>query len=256
MRPEEELIKKRASKKRKKTRNRRLKVVLVMVTIIAIISLVFYYLDNPDFIIGIRDKITSLYFSATGTTSVEDDTSVEDKEAAEVEGTDTNSKIPAFIQNIVTFFKQRMPVEEEIYPSKIEIKVYFASLGQQEKFTYEKREINASSKKIAVENVMKELIAGPIKQFNFAVIPPGTELLGVEIYENLAKVDLSQDFLENSLDSHILDEYVIYTIVNTVTQVPGIEGVVFLIDGKRIKIYGDVDLSIPAIKNEKYIEEE
>jgi spore germination protein GerM len=75
----------------------------------------------------------------------------------------------------------------------------------------------------------------------------------VDIYENFAKINFSQDFLQNSLESGILDEYVIYTIVNTVTEIPEIEGVIFLIEGIRIKLYGKVDLSIPAIRNEKYL---
>jgi len=104
-----------------------------------------------------------------------------------------------------------------------------------------------------VENAVKELLKGPIKTFHYPVVPPGTELISVEIYENIAKIDFSQEFLENSLETGILDEYVIYTLVNTVTQIPGIEGVIFLIEGKRIKIYGNVDLSIPAIMNEKYL---
>ncbi|MCL4378722.1 MAG: GerMN domain-containing protein, partial [Actinobacteria bacterium] len=92
--------------------------------------------------------------------------------------------------------------------------------------------------------------------YHFPVIPSGTRLLGVEIYENIAKINLSEDFLNKSLDSGILDEYVIYTIVDTITEIQGIEGVIFLVDGKRIKQYGKVDLSIPAIRNDKYLSED
>ncbi|MDD5601089.1 MAG: GerMN domain-containing protein, partial [Actinomycetota bacterium] len=72
----------------------------------------------------------------------------------------------------------------------------------------------------------------------------------------IAKVDFSQEFLENSLDTSILDEYVIYSIVNTLTEIPDIEGVIFYIEGIRIKVYGNVDLSIPTIRNKDFIEEE
>ena len=118
---------------------------------------------------------------------------------------------------------------------------------------FEERTIFAGDPKIAVTNAVKELIGGPLKSYHFPVIPPGTKLLSVDIYENFAKINFSQDFLQNSLESGILDEYVIYTIVNTVTEIPEIEGVIFLIEGIRIKLYGKVDLSIPAIRNEKYL---
>ena len=52
----------------------------------------------------------------------------------------------------------------------------------------------------------------------------------------------------------ILDEYIIYSIVNTITGVPEISGVIFFIEGKRIKLFGNIDLSIPAIRNTEYID--
>jgi spore germination protein GerM len=159
----------------------------------------------------------------------------------------------SFWQKIIAFFRQKMSGQANNFPGTINMKIYFAALGQDEVFSFEERLINAGSPQVAVENTVNELLKGPSKSFHYPVIPPGTKLLGVQIYENLAKIDLSQEFLENSLESGILDDYVIYTIVDTVTQIPGVEGVIFLIDGKRIKLYGSVDISIPAIKNEKYL---
>ena len=129
-------------------------------------------------------------------------------------------------------------------------------LGESEKFISERKTVNAGNPEIAVTNAMEELLKGPVKPFHFPVIPPGTKLLGVEVYENLAKIDLSQEFLKNSLDTRILDDYIIYTIVNTLTEIPDIEGVIFLINDKRIEVYGTVDLSLPAIRKEQYLEEE
>ena len=279
MRPEEELIKKRAASRRKKSRNRRVKVVVILVAIVTVISLVFYTLDNPGFLDIIKNRINSLYSPETGTSTVEgsdnagEPISVEEygdgfeevivgsEEETLSPGEETtvgiaDSKNPSFLQKIKNFFVQRMSPDEDIFPGTLEIKFYFASLGEKIEFVYEEREVNAGDPRIAVENTVQGLLSGPKKPFHYPVIPPGTELLDVEIYENIAKLNLSQDFLDNSLDSSILDEYVIYTIVNTVTQIPEIDGIVFFIDGARIKTYGDVDLSIPAIKNEKYLKEE
>ena len=162
----------------------------------------------------------------------------------------------SFWQKIIDFFKSKIAEQSnKSFPDKIKINFYFCNLGEDSKFISEKRTINAGDQKTAVTNAMKELLKGPSKTYHFPVIPSGTKLLGVEIYENLAKINLSQEFLNNSLTSGILDEYVVYTVVNTVTEIPGVEGVIFLIDGKRIKLYGRVDLSIPAIRNEKYLDE-
>jgi spore germination protein GerM len=181
------------------------------------------------------------------------ESSAKEQTASNNQGTGGGGAAQSIWQKIIAFFRQKMSGREDNFPGAINIKIYFAALGQDEKFSFEERLINAGSPQVAVENTVNELLKGPSKSFHYPVIPPGTKLLGVRIYENLAKIDLSQEFLENSLESGILDDYVIYTIVDTVTQVPGVDGVIFLIDGKRIKLYGSVDISIPAIKNEKYL---
>ena len=107
-----------------------------------------------------------------------------------------------------------------------------------------------------MQNAINELLEGPEKPHYFPVIPAGTELLGAEVNENIAKIDFSQEFLENSLDTRILDEYIIYSIVNTLTEIPQIEGVIFYIEGVRIRMYGNVDLTIPSIRNKEFLEEE
>ena len=83
-----------------------------------------------------------------------------------------------------------------------------------------------------------------------------TKLLDAKAYDGVAEIDLSSEFLENSLDSRILDEYIIYSIVNTVTEIQDINGVIFFIEGKRIKMYGTIDLSIPLIRDPDFLEEE
>lgn len=161
-------------------------------------------------------------------------------------------------QKIINFITRRGDngKEEDTYPSRLEINFYFSGLGEEKKLVSEKRTINAGSPDIAVQNAITELLKGPLKPHYFPVIPAGTELLGAEVSENIAKIDFSQEFLENSLDTRILDEYIIYSIVNTLTEIPEIEGVVFYIEGVRIRMYGNVDLSIPSIRNNDFIEEE
>lgn len=82
----------------------------------------------------------------------------------------------------------------------------------------EKRTIVAGNPDTAVLNATQELLKGPTKSYHFPAIPVGTKLLGAETYENIAKINLSRKFLENSLDTRILDEYIIYSIVNTLTE--------------------------------------
>ena len=271
----EELI-----KKKKKRAPRFIKFIFILVFIIAFVSLILYSIDNPGFLSSVKNKLMSFYSSSgdnksaseSNSSSTEGSTSIsgESSQNASSEsssnvsttgsdesggGNNLTAANKTFWQKIIDFFKSKIAEQsKKSFPDKININFYFANLGEDSKFVSEKRTINAGDPKTAVTNAVKELLKGPSKTYHFPVIPSGTKLLGVEIYENIAKINLSQEFLNNSLTSGILDEYVVYTIVNTVTEIPGVEGVIFLIDGKIIKLYGDVDLSIPAIRNEKYLD--
>jgi len=188
----------------------------------------------------------------------ENDSKKENSNGENEDNAGGTSGSPSFWQKIINFItrSENNDKEENTYPSSLNINFYFSALGEEKKLASEKRTINAGSPAIAAQNAILELLKGPIKPHHFSVIPAGTKLLGVEVNENIAKVDFSQEFLENSLDTSILDEYVIYSIVNTLTEIPDIEGVIFYIEGIRIKVYGNVDLSIPAIRNKDFIEEE
>jgi spore germination protein GerM len=278
MRPE------RPSAYRRKKKRRTppvVKFIFILVVITAFGFFVFYSIDNPEFYEGIKGKVISAYddlkerdynSSSSPENSSYSDNKKEQLSQENIETADENfqasndispdtiespSKFFVFFQKIKNFLiKEDTKENVGTYPASLTINFYFCTLGEESKFVSEERTINAGSAETAVLNAARELLKGPAQPHHFPVIPGGTKLLSVEIYQNLAKINLSQDFLENSLESSILDEYVIYTIVNTVTEIPGIDGVIFYIEGKRIRVYGSVDLTIPAIRDEQYLEEE
>ena len=271
------------SQKRKRSPNPIVRFTLIVILLVIVGFFIFYSIDNPDFL---KSKFSSLFDNneseeaipdlSEGSESqpdnnIEEPAPVNDSGESEIEnitekeiisdedsgnnGTESSLSLWQRIKNF--FLKLREGGEEiEEYPGKLEVNFYFSSLGEEKKLVSEKRSINAGSPYNAVQNAFQELLKGPSKSYHFPVIPAGTKLLGVETYENTATIDLSQEFLENSLDTRILDEYVIYSIVNTLTEIPEIEGVIFYIEGIRIKVYGNIDLSVPAIRNTEYIHEE
>ena len=162
-------------------------------------------------------------------------------------------------QRVLEFFRKRGEAADtgDAYPPRLTVNIYFAAAGEEKKLAAEERSISAGSPENALNNAMNELLKGPARSYHFPVVPAGTKLLGAKAYDGVAEIDLSGEFLENSLDSRILDEYIIYSIVNTATEIRDIDGVIFFIEGKRIKMYGNIDLSIPIIRNtELLIEEE
>lgn len=272
-------------KKSRRKSNPLARFTLIVILIVAAGVFIFYCIDNPGFL---KEKFSSFFGDnengeaaldlsevSEGQTvdNIEESVAVSDSSKNEIKNTDEKKKVVAFDedsaskeiesnpslwQRIKNFLKNLGGDGGEIegYPDKLEINFYFSGLGEEKKLVSEKRSINAGSPGNAVQNAVQELLKGPSKSYHFPVIPAGTKLLGVETYENTATIDLSQEFLENSLDTRILDEYVIYSIVNTLTEIPEIEGIIFYIEGVRIKVYGNIDLSVPAIRNAEYISEE
>jgi spore germination protein GerM len=263
-------------KKRRKRNPPIIKFAFIIILIVAAGFFIFYSIDNPVFFSSLKGKLFSHITSSSDgveVSEIEADESrpAEDKDAADSSGNDSSetdaAEMPAgrdteksesLWQKIINYFKKAEEDTdgEDTFPKKLKINFYFCGLGEDKKFISEERTITAGNMQAAAINAMQEILQGPSKTYYYAVIPGGTKLLGVETQENIVKVNLSEEFFKNSLDSRILDEYIIYSIVDTLTEIPGIEGVVFYIDGKRIKVYGNVDLSIPAVRNEEYLGQE
>ncbi|HJX02176.1 MAG TPA: GerMN domain-containing protein, partial [Candidatus Humimicrobiaceae bacterium] len=239
-------------KKRKKGPNPIVRFTLIVILLVTVGFFIFYSIDNPDFI---KSKFSSpsdenqveegetvlldteendavdateesVQADDSGESGEEDVTGSEITSAEVSDNNETTTGLSLW-QRIKNFFLRltgRGEVEET-YDNSLKINFYFSGLGEDKKLVSEKRTINAGSPDNAVTNAVRELLKGPSRSYHFPVIPAGTELLNAETYENTAKIDLSQEFLENSLDTRILDEFIIYSIVNTLTEIPEIEGV-------------------------------
>jgi len=85
--------------------------------------------------------------------------------------------------------------------------------------------------------VIQQLINGPTEKDMYKTIPEGTTLLNVTTKEGICYVDFSEKFLEKSPD--VTDEIAIYSIVNSLVELTGINKVQFLINGEVKKIYRD-----------------
>lgn len=90
---------------------------------------------------------------------------------------------------------------------------------------------------------MEQLIKGPdtIEGTNGKelrkTIPEDTKINKISVKENTCYLDLSSEFLEKRSD--ISDEVAIYSVVNTLVELPNINKVQFSIDGKQVLLYDD-----------------
>lgn len=86
-------------------------------------------------------------------------------------------------------------------------------------------------------------------------LPQGTALLGATVSaDGVATIDLSTDFKKNFGGGSAGEQMTMYSIVNTLTTLPNVHSVQFLLDGKKQDgILGNLDTSKPLKRNESLI---
>lgn len=93
------------------------------------------------------------------------------------------------------------------------------------------------------QQAVEQLVAGPgaIKDGSardlLGTIPKGTKINKVSVKENTCYLDLSDDFLKKPAD--ISENVAIYSVVNTLTELPNINKVQFSIDGEQVMLYNE-----------------
>lgn len=87
------------------------------------------------------------------------------------------------------------------------------------------------------------------------LLPQGTILLSSSVSaDGIAMIDLSQEFQANFGGGSAEEQLTLYSIVNTLTTLPNIHSVQFLIEGqKHPGILGHIDTSEPLKRNESII---
>lgn len=114
---------------------------------------------------------------------------------------------------------------------KITTRINFIVLDQKE---YRWAAIEKEVKDTAPEAVINELLKFP------NIFPEGTELLNIEVKEQIAYVDMNSKFDSYNLGTTGIEQ-IIYSIVNTLclNESLGITGVKFLIEGKEQAFIGE-----------------
>lgn len=97
------------------------------------------------------------------------------------------------------------------------------------------------------ELVINQIINGPTEISLYATVPVGTTLLNVSTKESICYVDLNEKFLEKLPD--ISDDVAIYSIVNSLVELPGINKVQFRINGQPAEDFQNTNLGVLFERN-------
>mgnify|MGYP003418349070 CR=1 FL=1 len=107
---------------------------------------------------------------------------------------------------------------------------------------------------VAVEKVVVEqLIAGPTEKEFYATIPKDTKVMSVTTKDGVCYVNLDTGFTAQGYD--VLGTVTVYSIVNSLTDLPGITSVQLLVNGETNITYKDnISLETTFQKNPEIVE--
>jgi len=217
-----------------------------IIAILIIITIVFAYLIiSSIFPLG-KEKPTPIGETTTEQTSEQEPTTQETTEEPTQETTEEPTETTEETTETTEGTTEEPTTEEtQEKPAEITIPIYFSDDQAQ----YMKGEYRTISNDDPVKNAVNELFKGPNSANLYALIPEGTKLLNAEIKNNVAYVDFSTDILEGVAGGSTLQRFIIYTIVNTLTEIDEVDAVQILIDGKNVKTFGDFDISTPLYRD-------
>ncbi len=132
------------------------------------------------------------------------------------------------------------------------VKLYFANEAGDALIEYDTN-INYSGMESIEESAVRQLINGPTKLGLYDTIPKDTVLLNLYKTDGTCFVDFNEKFLDKLPE--VTDKVAIYSVVNTLVELPGINKVQFRINGEVQKSYLEsVDFDVPFERNLDLIE--
>jgi len=149
--------------------------------------------------------------------------------------------------NTVVENKTEKPTEE-----KIKIKVYFPNNDATKLVAVDKTVKVAGTTKYKA--AMDALMEGTDDSKLTTVIPKQAKLLGVTVNGDTAKVDFDKGLIKHFNGGSTGEEFLVGSIVNTLTDFPEIKKVQITIDGRNVEtLKGHMDVSKPLSRMDELL---
>ena len=104
------------------------------------------------------------------------------------------------------------------------------------------------------EVVLAELLKGPQEgEAGEPTLPKGTKLLRATLEGSTVTVNLSREFREHFPASSAAGGVALYSLVNSLTSIEGVEKVLLKVEGEKVKQLGELDVSEPLERNPSFI---
>jgi len=132
--------------------------------------------------------------------------------------------------------------------------LYYANKSGTE-LVKETRNVHYSTNISMEKLVMEQLIEGPKKGSSMSTLPSGTKLISVSVVDGVCYVNLSDSF--KNQNPEVNEEIVLYSIVNSLTELQGVTKVQISINGSTDgKVRYTYELSKMYERDMKYLKED
>ncbi|MBQ3426068.1 MAG: GerMN domain-containing protein [Clostridia bacterium] len=134
-------------------------------------------------------------------------------------------------------------LEGEEYSSEMRNIVLYFAAKDESGLVREGRTIKITDQQPTEQYIINELIKGTRdKAHHQSLISPKTVLMSVDIEDNICYLNFKSGFLSENTGTPEHDRLVIYSIVNSLTELESINRVQFYMDGKRVEHFGTVEI--------------
>jgi germination protein M len=134
------------------------------------------------------------------------------------------------------------------------VKLYFSDKEAQ-KLMAEEREIEVNPNDPLEKYIVVQLITGPTNPDLVKTVPAETTIKDIETNDGVCYVDLSNAFRTKHWGGSTGETFTIYSIVNSLTELPNVKKVQFLIEGEKQEDFkGHYDFSAPFERDENLIQ--
>ncbi len=169
---------------------------------------------------------------------------------ANEEGTLQEERISYLTQDTVIVNE----ADENFFRDTVDVTLYFLNEDSTQ-LVEETRTVTVFMSERLEEKVLAMLIHGPEEEGHRASIPEGTKINEVLVQNGVCYVDLNEAFVRNQIAGEAMEYLTIYSIVNSLTRIYGVDSVQFLIDGQQREFYkSSVRINTPLSYNEELIQ--
>lgn len=148
--------------------------------------------------------------------------------------------------------KTPSPTQAPLQKENVTLTLYFPS-ADADSVVPEQRLVQVGRDEKLEEVIFRQLQKGSMNDGSGSIIPEGTRLLSVGTKDGICTLDLSSEFVDNNPGGTAFEGVLINSIVNSLTELPQVKKVQFLINGKKREVYTHVTFDEPFERNESFI---